>query len=200
MPTLKLMSVYNARKRKFATELAQARADLDRFKATLLVRFGKETVDAIRQHVRWTEDMFFGRVEVLPLPQEAEGAVKTLQAIIESGVAVLRNIREPDCWFREKPTPISVLETVGLSWGAVQTRCSEDGYLPVCDVLWLLNILRSTEQIMPSDEQVWEWAGETRYPCHLPHEWQQLLRGRKRRLVGLLERAAELGEEVRCGF
>ena len=67
--TLQIMSVHEERKRQFAAGLAQARADLvERFRASLVVRFGKESADAVRQQVRWTEDMLFGRVKVLPLP------------------------------------------------------------------------------------------------------------------------------------
>ena len=61
MPTLRIMSVYNARKRMYAEQLARARAELERFKADLVVRFGQEKADAVRIHTRLTEDMIFGR-------------------------------------------------------------------------------------------------------------------------------------------
>ena len=106
-------------------------------------------------------------------------------------------IRTPDCWFREQsPTPISVVETVGLSWGEVQARCWEDGRLPVSGVLWFLNVLRTTKQTMPTEEQVRGWAASGCHPCHLPGEWGRILRRRGLRLSRLLRTAAELEEEV----
>ena len=198
MPTLRIMSIYQERERQFASELDQARTELAQFRASLVVSFGKETAAAIRQHVRSTEDMLFGRVEVLPLPKKAEPAVKTLRTLMEKVTAVLKKIRTPDCWFRETmPAPISVLETAGLSWDEVRGWCFADGFLPISRVLSLLDTLRTTEQVMPSDEQVSEWAGAGRNPCHLTEEWQRILKRRKRRLVGLLEKAAELEEELR---
>ena len=64
---------------------------------------------------------------------------------------VVKKIHTPDCWFHEKPMPISVLETVGLSWDEVQARCKANGKLPVGDVLWLLNVLRTTKQVMSTE-------------------------------------------------
>jgi hypothetical protein len=197
MPTLTTMSVYNARKRMFAPELARARAELERFKANLVVRFGKKTADAVKMQVSWTEDMIFGRTEVLPLTDEGYAAVEMLKTLGETLTAVVRKIRTPDCWFRESPVPISVLETVGWSWMSVEEKYVEDERLSLPDVLRLLHVLRTTEQVMPTDEQVWEWAGEGLSPCHLPYEWRRVLRNRKRRLVMLLRTAVELEEEVK---
>ena len=87
--------------------------------------------------------------------------------------------------------------TVGLSWEDVRRRCSADGLLPVSDVLWLLQVLRKTPQVMPSDEQIIEWTASGVSPCHLPSEWEQVLRRRKGRLAWLLRTAVELEEEVK---
>ena len=198
MPTLRILSIYNARKRHFAPELAHARAELAGFKESLIIRFGVETADAIRQQTHWTEAMIFGRVEVPELPMECEAAVKTLKMLTRKVSTVVKKHHAPDCWFHEQPSPISVLETVGLTWDMVWERCEANGRLPVADVLWLLNILRTTEQVMPSDEQVWEWAASGCEPCHLPDEWRRVLWRRKERLVRLLKMAVELKEEVRC--
>jgi hypothetical protein len=198
MPTLRIMPIYDQRKRRFAPDLAHARSDLAEFKASLVSRFGRETADAIRQQIRWTADMIFGRIEVPELPEEGEDAVRMLKMRTRRVRTVLKKLHAPDCWFHEEPRPISVLETVGLSWNKVQERCAANGSLPVAAILWLLNILRTTEQIMPTDEQMWEWAASGCEPCHLPHEWRRLLWRRKGRLVRLLCTAADLKEEVRC--
>jgi len=199
MPTLTLLSIYNARKGMYTSQLARARNELERFKADLVVRFGKETADAVGQQVKWTEDMIFGRTEVLPLTDEGYAAVETLKTLDEKLTAVVRKIRTPDCWFRESVEPISVLETVGLSWKEVEEQHVEDGRLSLPGVLRLLYVLNTTRQMMPSDAQVWEWAGEGVSPCRLPHEWRRVLRMRKGRLAWLLRAAAELEEEVRYG-
>jgi hypothetical protein len=199
--TLRIVSVYRERKRMFAPGLAQARADLERFTASLVVRFGRQAADAVRQHVRWTEDMLFGRVKVLPLPKEGEAAVKTMETLIGKVTAALRDIRTPDCWFREQsPTLVTVPETVGLTWEEVRARCPDDGRLPVSGVLWLLDVLRTTKQVMPTEEQVTDWDASGCNPCYESHEWRRVLRRRKRRLVSLLRTAAMLEEEVRCRF
>jgi hypothetical protein len=187
-------------------------SDLDRIDISLVIPAWNEadylprlldTVEvarAVKMYTHLNEEMFFGRVKLPTLPQEAEDAVKTMAELIGKVTAVLRKVRTPDCWYREFCTPISVLETVGLSWDQVRARCSADGFMPVGQVLWLLGVLRSTEQVMPTDEMVFEWAGAGLSPCHLPHEWRQVLRGRKRRLIRLLQTAAELEEEVTCRF
>ena len=41
MPTLTLLSVYNARKGMYAAQLARARAELERFEADLVARLGR---------------------------------------------------------------------------------------------------------------------------------------------------------------
>ena len=197
MPTLKIMSVYNARKGMYASQLARARSELERFKEDLVVRFGKETADAVRQQVRWTEDMIFGRTEVLPLTDEGYAAVETLKTLDENLTAVVRKIRTPDCWFRESVEPISVLETVGTCWREVEEKYVIDRRLSLPGVLDILRLLNTTPQVMPTDEQAYQWAGEGLSPCHLPHEWRRVLRGRKGRLLLVLRTAAELKEEVK---
>jgi hypothetical protein len=199
MPTLTLVSLYNARKGMFAPELARVRNELERFKEDLVARFGRETADAVRMQTRWTEDMVFGRVEVPRLTKEGYAAVERLQTLSRKVKTVVRKIRTPSCWFREKSVPITVPETVGLSWRSVEERYVKDERLSLPGVLELLHAVRTTPQVMPTDEQVWEWAGEGVSPCHLPHEWRRVLRNRRRRLVLLLRTAAELEEDVRYG-
>ena len=67
MPTLRIMSLYEDRKRTFAAELSQALADLRQYKAGLVARFGKENVDAISEKTDWTAEMIFGG-DVTPDP------------------------------------------------------------------------------------------------------------------------------------
>jgi hypothetical protein len=147
MPTLTLLSLYNAQKGMYAVHLA--RAELERFKADLVARFGQETADAVTMRRRWTEDMIFGRVEVLPLTDEGYAAVETFREIIGKVNAVVRKIRTPDCWFRESVVPISILESVGTCWRAVEERLVADGRLSLPGVLRLLHVLRTTPQVMP---------------------------------------------------
>jgi hypothetical protein len=199
MPTLTLMSLYNARKAMYAAQLARARAELERFEADIVARFGRETADAVQRQVSWTEDMIFGRVDVPRLTDEGYAAVETLGILDGKVKAVVRKIRTPSCWFREKVEPISVPETVGLSWKEVEEQHVKDERLSLPGILRLLRVLRTTEQIMPSDERVWEWAGSGVSPCHLPHEWRQVLQGRRRRLACLLRTAAELEEDLQYG-
>jgi hypothetical protein len=197
MPTLTLLSLYNARQSLYAEQLARARAELERFEADIVARLGQETADAVRQWRSWTEDMIFGRTEVLPLSDEGEVALKTLRELTGNVKKVLKDIRTPDCRFKESVEPISVLETVGLSWEEVEEKYVGDGRLSFSGVLELLRALNTTPQTLPTDEQAYEWAGEGLSPVHLPHEWRRALRGRKRRLALLLRTAAELEEEVK---
>ena len=199
MPTLTLVSLYNTRKATYADQLARARAELEQFREDLVVRFGQETADAVKMQVKWTEDMIFGRVEVPKLTKEGYAAVETLGILDGNVKKVLKDIRTPSCWFRESVEPISVLTTVGLSWREVEEKYVEDGRLLLPGVLELLRVLNTTPQVMPSDEQVWEWAGSGCSPCHLPHEWRRILQNRRRRLAWLLRTAAELEEDVRYG-
>ncbi len=199
MPTLTLVSLYNARKSMYASQLARARAELERFKEDLVVRFGKETADAVKMQVSWTEDMIFGRVEVPEITDEGYAAVKMLREIIGKVNAVKRKIHTRTCWFRESLVPVSVLETVGLSWEEVEEQHVKDERLSLPGVLRLLYVLNTTPQVMPSEEQANEWAAAGLSPVHLPHEWRRVLRIRLRRLVVLLRTAVELEEDVRYG-
>ena len=199
MPTLTLVSVYDARREAYSEQLARARAEREWFKEDLVARFGRETADAVRMQTRWTEDMVFGRVEVPKLTKEGYAAVETLGILDRKVKAVVRKIRTPSCWFRESVEPISVPETVGLSWRSVEERYVVDGRLSLAGVLDVLRVLNTTPQVMPTDDQVWEWAGSGVSPCHLPHEWRRALQGRKGRLLLLLLTAATLEEDVRYG-
>ena len=203
MPVLRIMSVYRENKKKFGDELSQARARLEEYRAGLDARYGKDGADAVRQRISWTEKIIFGKVNLLPLSKEGESAVKTLRTLTGKVAAVRRKIRTPECWFHEQlqlSTPISVLETVGLSWRSVEERFVVDGRLPVAGVLRLLDVLRTTEQVMPTEEQVSEWAISGCNPCHLTEQWWHLLRHRRQRIIRLLSTAALLEEEVRCDF
>jgi hypothetical protein len=197
MPTLKVMSIYRARKATYAAQLARARAELERFEADIVARLGEQGAAAVRQWSCWTEDMIFGRTEVLPLSDEGEVALKTLRTLTGKVKAVLKCIRTPDCRFRESVEPISVLETVKMSWVMMEEKYVVDGRLLLPGVLELLHVLRTTPQVMPTDGRVYQWAGDGLSPVHLPHEWRRVLRSRKRRLALLLRTAAELEEELR---
>jgi hypothetical protein len=133
------------------------------------------------------------------LTDEGYAAVETLKSLDRKVRAVVRKVRTPNCWFHESVELVSVLETVGLSWEDVEKKYVKDERLSLPGVLWLLSVLRTTPQVMPSDEQAYEWAGEGLSPVHLPHQWRRVLRNRKRRLALLLRTAAELEEDVRYG-
>ena len=91
----------------YAAQLARARAELERFKASLVARFGEQEARAVRQQTHWTEDMLFGRVEVMKLSEEGVDAVETLRTLRKKVVAVVGKVRTRGCWFRESPVPIS---------------------------------------------------------------------------------------------
>ena len=141
--------------------------------------------------------MLFGRVKLLPFPKEAEDAVRDAGDADRKGCGGAAENLHTGVRFREVPTPVSVLETVNLSWDEVRGLCSE-GRLPVAGVLRRLDILRTTEQVMPTDEQVTEWDMSGCSPCHLPPRVAAVAeKHRKGRLMWLLRTAAELEEEVR---
>ena len=75
------MSIYRARKAMYAAQLARARAELERFEADIVARLGEQRAAAVQQWSHWTEDMIFGRTEVLPLSDEGEVALKTLRTL-----------------------------------------------------------------------------------------------------------------------
>ena len=158
MPTLTLLSLYNARKSMYAAHLARARAELERFKEDLVARFGQETADAVK-HADEVDGGHDLRADGSPPPhrrglrrrQDASGDHRERQCGREEDP-------HADCWFREAVEPISVLETVGSSWKEVEERFVADERLSLPGVLWLLHVLRTTPQVMPSDEQVYEWA------------------------------------------
>ena len=196
MPTLTLLSLYNARKATYAARLSRARAELERFNGDIVARLGQETANAVKMRTHWTEDMIFGRVEVPRLTKEGYAAVEALKTLDDRLKAVRRKVCIPSCRFRESPVPISVLETVGLSWKAAEEKYVENGHLSLSGVLELLRAL-NTPQTMPTDQQTYEWASQGVSPCHLPHQWRQVLWTRKNRLVCLLRTAVELEEDVK---
>ena len=130
MPTLQIMSIHRERKRAFASELAQVRTEREQFTTTLVARFGKETADAMRREAWRREEIAPRRGEMPKLSQEISLAAKTLQTLDRTVMTVRKKIRTPDCWFRELPGPVSVLEEVGLSWRMVHEKCS-NGRLPI---------------------------------------------------------------------
>lgn len=199
MPKLQIMSIYEERKRTFAAELARACAERERFRATLVARFGKETTDAMRQEAWRTGDVILGRGNAPPLSPEISTAAKRLRTLDRKVMAVRKKIRTPDCWFRESPGPVSVLERAGLSWRMVHEQCA-DGWLPISGVLWLLKVLRATEQDMRIEEQSPERAAAGLGPCRFSEKWRRRLRRRRRRLTLLLRTAVTLEEDVRWRF
>ncbi len=196
MPTLRIMSIYKEHKRTFATELDKARTERDQFTATLVARFGKEAADAMRRNAWWTEEVILGQRK---MSREISIAAKRLRSLDRKVVAIRKRIRTPDCWFRECPGPVSMLEMVGLSWGMVHKKCAQ-GRLPISAALWLLKVLRTAEQKLPTEGQAWEGAATRLGPCRLSEKWQRLLSRRRRRLALLLDTAVMLEEDVRWQF
>ena len=190
MPTLRIMSVYQERKRTFAADLSQARTELEQFEASLHARYGDKAVDAMCKKPFRIEDPDLGNVP--DLSEEGAVAVRTWRMLELKVRAVWRKIRTPDCWFREMPGPFSVLGMTGLSWRNVHDKCAENGRLPVSGVLWLLKVLRATE---PTEEQTGTWRAVDGEPIR-SEKWQRRLDRRHRRQVRLLHTAVMLEENV----
>ncbi len=188
MPTLRLTSIYKKRKQAHAAELRRAHRDLEQFRADLPFRFGPKVADAIRTE-SWFRDcgLCGGRAE---LSAEAEDAVETALKLKRCIRAVSRRINTPDCSFWEGPHGVSVMETVGMSWDDVWRMADEDR-LAIPAVLRLLNVVRTTEPVMPTEERLGKWAINVSVDG-----WWRLLRRRHWRLLHLLQTAAELEEEL----
>ena len=150
--------------------------------------------------------MILGGHETPWLAGETLVAAKQFQKLAREVVAVCRKIRTPDCWFRETPGTVWVLETAGLSWRTVNERCAEDGRLPLSGVLWLLKALRDHDHgymvpdMVPAAQPAWQCVVPGLGPRRLPQKWQRLLHRRRRRLTLLLHTAAMLEEDVRWDF
>ena len=84
----------------------------------------------------------------------------------------------------------SVLGTTGLRWCDVHEKCTEDGRLPVSGVLWLLKVLRATE-----DRKCVDVGGKP-----VSAKWRRRLDRRRRRLVRLLHTAVMLEEDVQWEY
>ena len=189
MPTLRIMSIYAKRKRTFAAELRRAHSDLEEFRAGLPVRFGVKVADVIRQEA-WFKDSGL-RGGTREMSDDAIQAIETILVLKRQIRAVCRKIHTPDCWFHEGRHGVSVMETLGMSWNDVSMMVGEDRRLPVSAVLHLLNVIRTTEQVMPTEERLGKWAINVSVDG-----WWRLLRGRHRRLLHLLQTAAELEQEL----
>jgi hypothetical protein len=184
------MSIYTKRKRMFAGQLRRAHAELEEFRADLPVRFGMIAAAAIRQ-AAWFRDsgIHGGTAE---MSDDAIQAIETILVLKRQVRAACRLIHTSDCWFHEGPHGISVWETLGMSWDDVWRMVNADRRLPVSAVLRLLNVVRTTEQVMPTKEQIGKWAINVSV-----ESWWRLLRRRHRRLLHLLQTAAEQEQELR---
>ncbi len=200
MPRLRIMSIYKQRQRTFAAELAQARAERERFTATLVARFGKEAAEAIRQAAWGTEDVVPCRGGMPKLFREISMTVKKLRRLDRKVRAVRKKIHTPDCWFREWPGVICVLQATGLSWRMVHEECSADGRLPISTALRLLKALRMADRGVPAEKPARHGAATGPGSCDLTEKWQQRLRRRRRRLAHLLRTAVMLEEDVQWLF
>jgi hypothetical protein len=182
------MSIYRQRKRAHAAELRRAHRELEQFRASLPIRFGTKLAGSIRTEA-WFRDcgLHGGPPE---LSTDAEEAVETVLKLKRRIRVVCRRIHTPDCSFHEGPHGVSVMETLGMSWDDVWRMVTKDR-LPVSAILRLLEVLRTTEQVMPTEERLGKWGfyeGVER--------WWRLLRHRHRRLLHLLQTAAEREEEL----
>ena len=195
MPTLRIMSVYEDRKRMFATELSLARTELGQFEASLHARYGNNLADAMLKKPFQVEDLRLGKVP--DLSKDGSVAARTWQTLDLQVRAIQKRIRTPDCWFRESPGVVSVLGMTGLSWRNVHEKCDENGRLPISGVLWLLEVLRATE---PTTEQARTWTTVGGEPIRPSSKWRRRLDHRHRRLVRLLHTAVMLEEDVRWEY
>ena len=188
MPTLRIMSIYAKRKRTFAAELRRARNELEEFRAGLPVRFGTKLAATIRQEA-WFKDSGL-RGGTREMSDDAIQAIETILVLKRQIRAVCRKIHTPDCWFHEGRHGVSVMETLGMSWDDVRRMVTEDR-LPVSAVLHLLNVVRTAEQVMPTEERLGKWA---RFDG--VEKWWRFLQRKHRRLLHLLKTAAELEQEL----
>ncbi len=195
MPTLRIMSIYQQHQQAFADELSRARSEREQFTAALVARFGREAAEAMRRDALSMPEIFPGRSQLPQLSREICVATKKLQMLNRKVLAVRREIRTADCWFRESPGPVSVLDAVGLRWRAVHEK-SADGWLPVSGALWLLEVLGRTEHAVSNAEQTWERAATGLGSCRLSANWQRRLDYRRRRLTLLLHTAVMREEDV----
>ena len=189
MPTMRLMSIYRQRKRTHAAGLRRAHRDLEQLRADLPVRFGTKLADVIRTEAYFRDCGLCGGTS--ELSAAAEEAVETALKLKRRIRAVCRRIHTPDCSFHEGPHGVSVWETLGMSWDDVWRMVTEDRRLPISAILRLLEVLRKAEQVMPSEERLGKWAINVSV-----ESWRRLLRGRHRRLMHLLQTAAELEEDL----
>ncbi len=199
MPTLRIMSIYQQHQQPFADELSRARSAREQFAATLVARYGLEAAEAMRRDARWMKEIFPGRSQLPQLSREICVATKKLQILDRMVRMVRRKICTADCWFRESPGAVSVLDSAGLTWRIVHEK-SADGRLPVCGALWLLKLIRRTEHATPGEEQTWERPATGPVPCRLSEKWRQLLQHRRRRLTLLLHTAVMREEDVRWQY
>ncbi len=78
-----------------------------------------------------------------------------------------------------------------MSWDDVWRMVNADRRLPVSAVLMLLKIVRETEQVMPTEARLGKWA-----MFDGPEKWWRFLRRKYRRLLHLLQTAAEREQEL----
>jgi hypothetical protein len=193
------MSIYEEHRRTFADEFVQARSQREQFVATLVARFGQEGAEAIRRDAERMKDIFPGTGQIPRLSREICVATKQLQLLNRKVLAVRKQIRTADCWFRESPGPVSVLDAAGLTWRMVHEKCA-NGWLPVCGALWLLQVLRTTESAAPAAEHGWKQSARGLGPCRLSAKWRRRLDHRHRRLALLLHTAVMREEDVRWQY
>jgi len=189
MPSLRLPSIYQSRRRKFIADLHQAHAELGQARTSLPERVGTLVAVTVRTEVFLRDSGLHGTPG---LPDDAEEAVETLLRLKNRVRAVSRQIRSPRCWFSEGPLGASVWETLGgRSWEDIW-RLTDDRRLPLPAVLQLLAVVRDTPQVLPTNEQLGKWTMNFSV-----ERWWRLLRRRRRRLLCLLTTAAEREEELR---
>ena len=190
MPTLRIMSIYTRRKRMYAAELHHARAELEEFRDGLPARFGAKTAATIRQEA-WFQDsgIHGGTPEI---SDDAIQAIETILMLKRRIRAVYQRIHTPDCWISEGPHGVSVWETLGMSWDDVWRMLDANKRLPVSAVLRLLEIIRTTEQVMPTVERLGKWA-----KFDGADKWWRFLHRKHDRLLCFLQTAVDLEEDVR---
>lgn len=125
-------------------------------------------------------------------------------------------MHSPECYFRDPYNAWSLSQQLGLSWWRdVAPRLEEDDSLPLNDVRWLLDEVRSrrlTCQPEPTEEQamaaevIAELAGSRSTSTkaetlqQYSAEGVEWFVGRKTALISFLETALELGEKPVCSL
>jgi len=200
MPLLFIDSLVRRQHEKRCQRLDRVRQEIDRFLASVESQVGTEVADAFRAHL----DLPWGvryRGERLPeVPPEAMPFLDGFLWLDRREAAIRRKAFHSAfcCW--EPYQPPNVLSCCGETWMPVELWYMQDECLSVANVRRLLEVVRDSEMVLPTQEDVASWGQRDDGEPRTCEEWRQVLARRRRRLVRFLELASKLDEDVRCLF